>query len=451
MKKVLGLIFCAYIIFFICLPPIQTPDELSHFELVYWTSFTTYPYINQKLQVNPYGYARELSELFNLGNEDPMLVIDFEKVKKSPLQQKIVYDSEKNGQLIAVSSQAYNPPLYYFFAHQLLRSARFFQINVIEQFYIVRLTSGIFFAGVLYFLYKTLTLCFKDKKVVSGVLLGMGINPLLLQSAVGISPDIAAMFFAVVFCYFFMRYRILTGISTIHLVNLAIIAGLGTLSKISNMTIVIAFAVYLFVCLKKNKKKIAALCIFVGTFVLTQLPWIYLNLVRYGKIVPEQVALGAIESADYTITWFKAAIVTLVNFRHTIMHYAGFLGQNDVYPFSFIFIPFVCIVLLLFCIGIFFAKKPRSFPSGFMLGVVLCSVCFFFGLGFLRMIQFHPGWGIGGRNVLYLYPIVSLYLFFGLVHLVKNNTLLAAKIWGYTGIFYFFYILVFVLWPRYYV
>lgn len=450
MKRVFIFIFFCYCIFFFLIPPLQTPDEGGHYETVYWVSGDIYPTIYTNFKTNPHPYGTDLAALFPIGIGHPMQIPNFKKIKQSNLQIQQHYSVKQTKQFIPESAQAYNPPIYYIVGAFFLKLSQFLKQSLLTQFYFTRLASTLFYFGTIYFGYKTLQLLFQKEKIAKSILLFFALNPLLLKSGVGVNPDIAITFFTTFFVFmscFFIKKKIL--FTTKSVVILGLIAGLATLTKLSGIFLVAGLLLFFIFQTIKIKQKIIAGVTFLATFLLTQIPWILFNIIHYHKILVEDIALGP-TSKTLATSIPEAIISAIFEFRHTFFHFAGFLGWNDVYPFPFIFISYAVLFVLFLGIGIYLACKSKNNYFHYMLSLLACLFLFFYGLS-LHHKLFYPGWDIQGRYVLPGFFMMSVFSIYGATKLFRKTFEQLVPYFSYFAIFYYFFIVVFVLLPRYYV
>ncbi len=443
MKKIFLFIFLSYSIYFLLIQPTQTPDETGHFENVFWVSRLVYPIANQEFTKPLHFYGEDIYDLFNFGNEDPNLILNFERIKNSNLQQKTSYSPEEYKQYTPETGQAYNPPLYYLVSAVFLRIAQLVRVNLISQFYFARFASSIFYFGTVYLVYKILDSLFTRKIVTKAGIIIFSLNPLLLQSGVGISPDIAVTFFATLFLWCLLLDK--------NPLILGFINGLSALSKISGLFMVPGYVAFLLVTSKTWKEWLKKSLLFSTSSLVLQIPWFLLNYLRYNKFVVDTVALGIVESSSYSISIPKAIIATSLGFRHTIMHFSGFLGWNDVFPFPIIFWSYTIVFTMLLGYGLYRSLRSKRSIDRYMLFSIISVLGFFFVLGFQRIFYFHPGWGIGGRNILLIFPHINILIIAAIEYFFKNTFEKVMQKAMYVSIFYYYFIIIFVLLPRYYV
>lgn len=434
-------ILCFYLIFFFLLPPFQTPDEQGHYETVYWMSRGIIPWVNEDFTPNPYPYGEQLGRFFNFGNDDSMLIINRNYLREYGIHASKGFETEVYQKLIPSSSQAYNPPFYYLVAGLAVKAGSFVSANLIEQFYLARLTSGLFYFVSLFFFYRLLLQLGVSRITAVLVQFIIGLNPLFLQTGIGIGPDMAFCAMAVLSVFLLVRYlQTNTGVYT-----LGLSVGLACLTKITGIVficILVALAIY------KRKQNLSKSIV---VSVAVQLPLYLFNFVQYGKPVLTGVALGLGDVEGKGVLFTEAVIETVLGIRHTFMHFSGFLGWNDVYPFSFIFWPYTFAFFVLLIVGYRWLRKTFASASLVIDGLCIGSALFFSALALLRVMYFNAGWGIGGRNILYLFPFFTYAVVLGISQLTSRPTERIVKKLVFFSIAYYYLIIITVLIPRYYV
>lgn len=449
-KKVFVFIFFSYFLFFFLTPPVQTPDESGHYETVYWVSRGIYPVVYQNFAKNPHSYGTDIAQLIPLGIGHPMNIPNFSLIQKNILQQTSQYNPKQTKQFIPESPEAYNPPLYYIFGAFFLKAAELLHASLFSQFYFVRLASTCFYFGTIFFAYKVLQILFKKPAAVKGLLLFFALNPLLIKSGIGINPDIGVTFFTTFFLFLFMRFTQQKKLFSYRSVLfLALVTSTATLTKISGIFLVPATLTAFFVYKKNIQNWLGSSALFSLIFALPQIPWLLLNLTRYHKVVVQEIALGP--ASSHLVTSIPVGLISgLFEFRHTFMHYAGFLGWNDVYPYPFVFTTYALLFVVLLFLGIYAVWKNKDTNQKILLFAVGFLFLFFYGLSVERKL-FYPVWDIQGRYVLPIFFPMCILLGIGLAARLKKKIETIAPWLSYFALFYYYFILVFVLLPRYYV
>jgi len=442
MKRGFLFILFSYLMFFFLLPPFQTPDEQGHFELIYWVSHFQYPRLTmeEKKNVAP---GESLQKPFSNVIQHTQYVPNYSSIKNNPFQKELDYP--ERSKFIPLAIQSYNPPLYYIVGSFFLLLARFLRTNLLTQFYFVRFASSLFYFGTVFLGYKTFFLIFKKEKVVNSLVLFFALNPLFIQSGIGIGSDIAATFFVTLFIYIILRFK---KFPSKNIVVLGLIAGLASLSRATGLILIPGFLVYLYFQIPKKILVLKLFCIFLGVFFVTQIPWYVLNIIRYQTPIMAVPAFGA-HVSNINVSIEKAIFLTLFDFRHVFMHFSGFLGWNEAYPFAFIFVPFTILFILFFILGMIYSWKENI--NKLMTVIVFSLFLLFFVLDVGRKIISHQGWETGGRDAMLIFFPVVLFSTKGISVFFHKNIDQVSSFLGYFAIWYYYFILVFVLVPRYYV
>jgi hypothetical protein len=155
------------------------------------------------------------------------------------------------------------------------------------------------------------------------------------------------------------------------------------------------------------------LAYFLFFYFLTISPCIILSLLRYKTLSTPSFYIahnGPINPNSF----LKSLILAVFEFRHTIMHYSGFLGaQNHLWPNKLYFIFYTIIVAILFLTG--FLKFYKKYFELFL--YLFFSFCFFYFLCFyFKKTGFL--WDLQGR-----YFILSFFPFYFYVFLALKNQL----------------------------
>jgi hypothetical protein len=145
------------------------------------------------------------------------------------------------------------------------------------------------------------------------------------------------------------------------------------------------------------------------------------------------------------LAFFPALWQAVFELRHTIMHYAGFLGPtNDLNPPKIFFIGYTIIISILTMIGLVkvWQKQKIIVEYFFSLMVFLFVLSFYFKRSGLS-------WDIQGRYFLAGFFPLAIFVFFGLLTIFKKNKL-ARWIAIIFSILHYYFVLFFVLLPGYY-
>lgn len=447
MKKTFFFIFFSYFIFFFLIPLFQTPDELSHFDTIYWSSYGTYPLIppNEGNSAHP-GEAQQsfYKNLVLQGNVIP----DFKKIQSNSLQKQLDYTQDEKNTYAPLAGQSYNPPLYYIVAGMFLWFARLFHTNLFMQFYAVRLTSTLFYFATIFVVYKIFRYLFKKESTANSLTIFFGLNPFLIQCGIGINTDISITFFTTLFFYLAIQFK---KPYTSNVILLGLTTGLAVLSRITGFILIPALTVFLYLEIKNKKKFLQLFGLYMLIFLCTQIPWSLLNYTRYNVPIIIGPPFGAFASNGVFVSLPTAIISSLWSFRHIFMHYSGFLGWNDVFPFSPIFIIYTVLFLLFFGVGTYASWRENKNSNKIMILSIGFLFLLFLFLDVGRKMYNHQGWETSGRNALLIFFPLVFFVIKGVSVVFRKNVDSIAIYFSYFAIWYYYFILIFVLLPRYYV
>jgi len=434
-SKTFLFIFFSYLIFFILTPPFQVPDEPEHYENIYWFSQFIYPRLPKANEKN---YPLFIHPLFNLYDSTDVIrtaniLPNFQKIKTSNLHQIVSLPKPLLGALRQISTQSYHPPIYYAFATLFFKLTAFLRLDLISAFYFVRLSSSVFYFLTVFVAYKILSSVCKKKESVNPLLIFFSINPVALKMGVGINNEIAVAFFSLLFLYLLLTYEK-------KIVILALVSGAATLSKFSGVFTALAFTLTACLRYKFSKKTFSVVLKYALVFLLILLPWFIFNYLRYHNPIQDNFSL--ICKKDFpSHSIFITAAYSLFEFRHTINHYAGFLGWGEPYPFKFFFVGYTVMFSVLFFIGTIRIILGSNRSLKILLSCVFSLFLFLFILDFYRKLS-HYSCDIQGRYLLPAFLPITVVLAKG----IKSERLLS-----YFAIFQYYFILFFVLIPKYYV
>jgi len=469
MKKTFLLIFLSWLLFFIVIPPLHTPDETEHYENTFWLSRFIYPY-QPKDRTKPKLFVDGLMKLY--------LPFDINTIKNSPLK-RTTYSEEQIKKMEPITLQSYHPPFYYFllsFSHHL---SNYLRLDLISRFYITRLFSSLFYFGTVLLACKILKILFIEEFLISSLLLFFSLNPLVVKSVVGINPDNGMTFFSILFLYLIMKWQKTRVITLKQTIILSLVAAASTLSKFSGVFTLLMFPLYAYTKGKISSKTVTLSVLFFTLSLIFMSPWFLLNLSRYGGLSP-----SSFQFAEYRTLQphniFQAMILSAFEFRHTIIHYAGFLGPtNNINPPKLFFLMYTVVVSFLSLIGfitlLIHSKNRKKFV--WIIVHFLSLVAFLFVLGtYFKKEGF--SWDLQGRYFVPGFFSMTIFIYFGILKLlhpvtttllrlnrnlrsgiltnvtfgygVKNNDKLTSCILFFSALIHFYYILFFVLIPFYY-
>ena len=349
----------------------------------------------------------------------------------------------------AISSQAYHPPLYYLYLAPFLRLGQFLKLNQIEVFYLLRLASGVFFFASIWLFHQIFRHYLQNEKARLALTLFWAINPHTLKMAVGINPDMALVFSVGLFFYVFLK----TDHKRPRLPQIfifSLLTALAALLKFSGIFLCAFFLISLFLNKDLNlKTRIKHGFFFIGFNILFLSPWLVFNWKRYGKFLPTNFALicGQIKPPPQLLAIPINAVLAL---RHSLMHFSGFMGWGTPHPFKWFFTlySFATVVVLIFGFLALFKQKKQSAHH---LLLITGSLIAFLVLLALKHQLNALNCDIQGRYLLPVWPLLGLCIYYGLQTVCGSRAKSVSRILFIWSLFHFFFIIFWVLIPRYYV
>lgn len=433
MKKIFLLILLAQIIIFLIVPPFQIPDESGHYENVVWLAKGKYPYqVLQKNKKYPY-IVKEMEQYYQTK-------FDFKKVIDNPLKNKIKTDFEKKlpKDYQPINFQAYHPFLYYLLLTPGQFLANFLKTDLVTRFYLTRLISTLLFWLLIFSVYQILKIYKVNQEKIKTFLLLYGLNPIIIYYSIGINPDLGVAIFSTFFLFLSLKFK--KNLSYPKTALLGFLAGLTYLNKTSGVIVLLYTLIYLFNLKENFWDKFKKFSIFVFIYFVTVSPWIILSLSRYHTLSTPSFYIahhGPINSNSF----IKSIFLTFFEFRHTIMHYSGFLGaQNHIWPNKFYFILYTITTTFLFFIG--FLKYFKKFS---LLTFYLISNFFFFYLLGFYFKKTGFLWDLQGRYFILGFFPFYFFVYLGLIYLKVNYRLI-----NFFAVMNFLAILFFLLIPNFY-
>jgi len=452
MKKAVLLVVFSYIIFFILTPPIQTPDENEHYENIYWVSRNIYPYQPEKHAQKVVQFVDELDHYFDLKMTSPnrnYILPNYSKIQKSGLWKKQFYSQTEEAKFEPITLQSYHPYLYYFSGSILFRLGRFLQLSLLPLYYFTRLISTLYYVGIVYFAYQILKIVIKNQKTALYTWLFFSLNPTVIKTGIGINPDIGMAFFATLLLYVVLKWA--TKILTYkQIIIIAIISAAAALSKFSGIFTALFSNLVLLINHQKTRRTLINFLIFNLLFLIFISPWLFLNYSRYATLTTRSFYLAESKQV-YPRPVLKSAVLAVWEFRHTVMHYSGFMGAgNERYPVKPFFLTYTVAIILLSLIGFIAYLKTKNRYRTIITLYTGSLFCFFYILAFyFKKAGFN--WDIQGRFFVSGFFLISLFLVYGISSLLKIKLLRASKIMAVFSLFHYYLILFMVIIPGYYV
>lgn len=439
-KVVILLIASAYLLYFFLTPPLTINDEPAHVRIIVGVAQGQYPFLGKS------GYLDDSKELVaNKKLKDALQYIDHAyQIPTFDTIGNLKEGVDDYNMKDIYSHQAYSPPFYY------MVGAIFYYLSKITpyllgQFYILRLTSAIFYIGTIFIFWKILSYFFNDKKSASSILIFFAINPLVLKMGIGINPDIGVTFFSLCFLYFLLK-SFSDKLNLNATINIAILSGLAMLTKISGIFANLVFVIFTVVKYGIHKKTIRTLVIFEGVFLTIILPWFIFIFNRYHTLFPFPFAVCP--KLEHNSVGTKI-IETFTDFRFTIMQYSGFMGEGWPHPFKWFFVSYVILFVVFLVLGFIFALRQKK--QIYKTAIIYILPLFLFLLTVNAQYKIKEfTCDIPGRYILPIFPVLSIFVFWGILVFIKDERK-AAFLMKTFAIFHYLFILFTVLIIRYYV
>lgn len=450
-RRMLLIVLLCYCIFFVATPPFQLNDEPDHFQYVFWLARGVFPKV-PKTSGMPF-FDKTVNDTFQVmevaGNDNR--IPNFELIKNARKGKAYFHTLFANTPL---TYQAHHPPLYHFLASGIFRITDGFTKSLIPIFYSVRLTSVFFYffsVVVAWFIAYKLT---KNKKTSDYLTAVYAINPVTLKMGVALNPDIAAVCMGLIVLLLFLSAgkKILQPRFVLFTI---VILTIGAYLKFQNTVFfVYAFLMYCFHGVKQKQFTVyfvRGIFVFLASWTLFS-PWLVYSWMTTHQLTPSALVYTFFCTPNNpTYPWYRIPFEALFEFRHGISHFAGFLGWGEPYPFKPFFTGYALCFALFTCVGVTSIIKKRSaqliqylFPHA---GVILL---FFYGVSLTYKINRYSC-DIQGRYLLpALFPFI-LFIWIGITRITGREKQSTAYWMFLFAIWQFFFILFYVLIPRYYV
>lgn len=449
--KILLIIICCYAIFFVAIPPFQLNDEPDHFQYVFWLARGVFPKV-PKAAGMPI-FDENIDTVYNpieVASND-YNIPHFSKIKTA--REQNIYFNTRN-KSTPLTYQAHHPPLYHFVASLLFRIADQFSHNLISIYYSVRLISSIFYFLSIYLVWHIANQLIKKKKIADYLTVIFAINPVTLKMGIAINPDIAATALALSILHTFLTIKN-KPITKYFLFFITILLTIGVYIKFQNI-VFFPFVFFVFLLRGIDEKKIRTYII-KGFMVclsgfLLFLPWTIYSYITTHSITPSSVVYTFFCTQNNPqYTWYAIPFQALLEFRHAISHFAGFLGWGEPYPFKIFFVLYTIVFSLLLVLGIIktIAVKQKEWIQ-YLIPHMTCILLFFLGVSLTYKMNRYSC-DIQGRYLLTaLFPFF-LFIYQGITSVIKTKKETIAYTMFLFSIWQFLFVLCYVLIPRYYV
>jgi len=451
MKKAIWLVALAYWLFFFLIPPLQTPDENDHYETVYWISRGVYPHQPQHSGPIEPRFTSELFWLFDLRANPPgseFVKLNQKNILGSSLMGKSGYPPEQSSKFIPITLQSYQTPLFHLVAALVFRLGETLKLNLVALSYFTRLTSAVFYFAFVYLGYLILRRLV-SKSMLSPLWIFFALNPYLIKTGVSLNPDIAQATAASLLLYFVLKLppKLLR---LNQVIKLGVLSGITALFKFTGVFTALFAGLFILKKTHTLKQRVIYGVIFGAIFVALLSPWLTVNYLRYGTT---SATRGFYIATGHPVTprpLISSLILGAAEFRHTLMHYSGFLGaSNDRYPPKPFFLTYTVVLGLLITLGVWeYFRKMRRDKLVYAYFLSSCGL-FLYVLGFYYK-KTGMDWDIQGRYALNLWLFAGYFSYLGLKRILSVKEKFIG--WGFSGfaVFHYLYILFTLVGSYYY-
>lgn len=449
--RILLIIICCYAVFFVAIPPFQLNDEPDHFQYIFWLARGKFPKV-PKSSGMPF-FDQNVNRIYNVmevvSNDNN--IPHFAKIKTARDQNAYFNTLFESTPL---TYQAHHPPFYHFLGSILFRITDTITHSLIPIFYSVRLISSLFYFLAVFIVWNIAYRILNNKKIANYLTVVFAINPVALKMGVALNPDIASTCLAlsVLLALLTMRNKTIT---TRFIFFIIILLATGAYIKFQN---IVFFPFTFFILFMRGIREqkiwsytIKGIAVLLGGFILF-LPWLIHSYITSHSLTPSSVVYTFFCTQNNpAYPWYAIPYQTLLEFRHPISHFSGFLGWGEPYPFK----PFILLYSVFFSILLAFGiKKTISSKDDtwimYLLPHTVCILLFFLMVSFTYKVNRYSC-DIQGRYLLTaLFPFILL-IFKGVSIIIKTKKETIAYVMFLFSIWQFLFILFYVLIPRYYV
>ena len=444
----LYLIVFSYLVYFIISPPFQAPDEPEHYQIIYFLTRLQYPRLVKDVHTSTnYQLLDTFEKVFNTTQvaSENYVIPDFEKIKKfvSQKNRAISFPKIKN----PLSKQGHQPILYHIIGIVFFSLSSLLRLDMVAQYYVVRLTSTLFYFLSVFLAYHILKYLFNKSVVAENLTVFFAINPVTLKAGIAVNPDSALLFFSLLALW--LVFKVDNKMSLKHVLLFSLVGGFAMWTKFQGITLVSFFVFVLFQKYGWAKKFITyCLSLLIITFLIIS-PWLVINIQRYGvPIVDNFSIMGKFNLPHYNLG--QAIIQAIFEFRHTIIHYAGFWGWGEPYPFKPFFISYTVVFLFFSFVGLINMTWVKNKQNAMLHVFSFSLLVFLFSVGLRHKLMRFSG-DIQGRYLLPVFIVFVIYLANGAGILFKKKTVEISGYFFWFALFQYYFILFFVIFPKYYV
>lgn len=444
----LYLILLSYLIYFIISPPFQAPDEPEHYQIIYFLNRLQYPRLVQNVQTSTnYHLLSTLEKVFNTTQvaSENYVIPDFEKIKTFVAQKNraVGFPKVKN----PLSKQGHQPIFYHAGGAVLFSISTLLHLDMVSQYYVIRLTSTLFYFLSVYLAYLILKYLFKKTETAQNLTVFFALNPVTLRAGIAVNPDVELLFFSLLSLWF--AIRIGGKISLKHILLFSLVSGFALWTKFQGVVLIPFFVFIIFRKCGWTIKSVWYCLLYLCSSFLLISPWLILNLIRYGIPVIDNFAImGRFNLPRYNLG--QAIIQAIFEFRHTVMHYSGFWGWGEPYPFKPFFIFYTIAFFFLSFMGIIVMIRKKNALNNVLHVFSFSLLAFLFFVGLRHKLLRFSG-DIQGRYLLPAFIVFVTYFAKGAGVIFKKSEMDISNYFFWFSLFQFYFILFFVIIPKYYV
>jgi len=445
--KIIFLLLPFWLIFYVAIPPFQSPDEQGHYNFVQSLSNLSYPSFPKAGKLCDSSEVRDVTNYYE-GNKLPF---NENKIISKPN----AIPNRNYAEKINCTVQANQPPLYYLASTVFYKTATFFNFFGATRFYFTRLSSLFFYIIFIIFSYKSFLLLF-NKKTSFFLSVAVGIQPTILMLAVGLNPEIGAVSLSTVVFYFILKYLKTGKLNYKNLFLLVLISAAAILSKITSL-VVIPTCLFLIIRSKNLNltdmlKKMVIYLFFTFLFIT---PWLLANWKVNSSIMLDNLALVYPKTLTAPLPTKVVVKGVLKDFENAMRTIPGMIGWLDTPLFESLAILELIAAFFAFTMGLFATLKERfgTFTEKALLtSVLFVTAVFTFNLYLAINFQLRIGVsGLQGR-----YFIIGVVPFFivavyGLTKFFRVSDQTISKLIVNISFFIYFIFVLFNFLPRYYV
>jgi len=444
----LCLIVLSFFVYFLISPPFQAPDEPEHYQIIYFLTRLQYPRLVQDVRTSTnYQLLDTFEKVFNTTRvaSENYVIPDFGAIKKFVSMKNTADGLPRIAD--PLSKQGHQPVLYHVLGAVFFSLSSLFHLDMVSQYYTVRALSTLFYFLSVFFAYHIFKYVFRKTAVAENLTVFFALNPVTLKAGIAVNPDIALVFFSLFSLW--VTFKIGKKISLKHVLLFTLLSGLAVWTKFQGVVLVPFF---IFIFFRKDgliKKSVIFSLLFLTAFLFVIFHWFLLNIMRYGApIIDNFSIMGRFNLPHYSL--LQSLVQAVFEFRHTVMHYAGFWGWGDPYPFKPFFLIYAVMFLFLSFMGAAVAILRKN-ASNIALHVFLSSLLVFLFLVALRHKLTRFSGDIQGRYLLPVFVVFVVYLAEGMAFFLRKKIETVSGYFFYFTLFQYFFVLCFVIIPKYYV